>query len=76
MNVGMTCARRKVLRVSDLSRLGCHSFFVGLLACVKGVVEGAVRRVRWANRRETVMAIVAKRACEFVSKGLGCLPDT
>jgi hypothetical protein len=57
MNVGITCARRKVLRVGDLSRLGCHSFFVGLLAYVKGVGEGAVRRVRWASRRETVMAI-------------------
>jgi superfamily I DNA and/or RNA helicase len=37
MNVGMTRARRKLLLVGDSSTLGRHSFFVELLAYVKGV---------------------------------------
>jgi len=37
MNVGMTRARRKLLLVGDSSTLCSHTFFVDLLAYVKGV---------------------------------------
>jgi superfamily I DNA and/or RNA helicase len=35
MNVAMTRARRKLLIVGDSSTLGCHPFFVDLLAYVR-----------------------------------------
>ena len=48
MNVGMICARRKLLMVGDLSTLCSHPFFVELLAYVKGV-EVIAQRMRWLN---------------------------
>jgi ATP-dependent RNA/DNA helicase IGHMBP2 len=61
MNVGMTRARRKLLLVGDSSTLCRHPFFVELLAYVKGVGGATARRVRWANRFESVMVISGKR---------------
>jgi hypothetical protein len=75
MNVGMIRARGKLLLVGDSSTLCRYPFFVELLAYVKGVGATA-RRMRWANRTESVMASPAKRACESGLNGLGHLTDT
>ncbi len=56
MNVGMTRARRKLLLVGDSSTLCRHPFFGELLAYVKGV-GGIARRMRWADRLDSVMVI-------------------